>query len=239
MGQMLRGNAAAGIFHDQIDPVGMPPQRDPDLSSGGVNFKALEMRFESMRSICTRSTSAGHSGGRSAMRRIWAASAGIWNWSMISRAEVDRSSRALCSATWPDSACDSSKRAHDLRQPLDILQRIEHRFAVLLDVLGGEQRHLELAPDGGDGRAQLVRDVGGKLADLIERAFQALDHAVKSFNQVVQFVAGPREGIRRLRFEPEIRWAAWATCVTGVSARPAMSQPSRQPPNMMTGAAMT
>jgi len=79
---------------------------------------------------------------------------------------------------------------HDLRQALDILQRVEHRFSILLDVFGGEQRHLELAPDGGDRRAQLVRDVCRKLADLVERAFQPLDHAIERFDQVVQLVTG-------------------------------------------------
>jgi hypothetical protein len=36
--------------------------------------------------------------------------------------------------------------------------------------------------------------------------------------------------MRRLRLDPEMRWAACATSFTGVSARPAMNHP-RMPPN--------
>jgi len=45
--------------------------------------------------------------------------------------------------------------------------------------LGGEQGHLELAADAGDGRTQLVRHIRGELFHLLEGRFQALDHAVE------------------------------------------------------------
>ena len=84
---------------------------------------------------------------------------------------------------------EQQQRAHNLREPVDILQRVEHGLAVLLGGLGGEERHFKLAANGRDGRAQFVRNVGGELLDLLERRFQPLDHAVEREDQVIEFIA--------------------------------------------------
>ena len=55
--------------------------------------------------------------------------------------------------------------------------------------LGREQRHFQLPANHGQGRAQLVRDIGGELPDLLERAVQAHHHVIEGFDQPVQFVA--------------------------------------------------
>jgi len=96
--------------------------------------------------------------------------------------------------------------AHDLAEAIDIGEGVEHGLAVLIGGLGGEESHLELAADGGDGSAQFVGDVGGELAHLLEAGFQALDHAVERENQVIQLVAGAAhaeigagDALRRLR----------------------------------------
>jgi hypothetical protein len=68
---------------------------------------------------------------------------------------------------------EQQQRAHDLRQPLHVLQRIENRLAVLLGIVRSEQRYFKLPPDGGYRRAQLMRNIGGELPDLIERVLQA------------------------------------------------------------------
>src|SRR5579862_937750 len=80
----------------------------------GVNFMELESRLDSMRSICTRSTSAGHSAGRSAESSTRAPSAGIWNCSTMSRTTELRSSRIFCNASCPDSACESNSSARTI-----------------------------------------------------------------------------------------------------------------------------
>ncbi len=52
---------------------------------------------------------------------------------------------------------EQQKRAHDLREALDIGERVDDGVAVLIDGLGGKQRHFELAADHGDGRPELMR----------------------------------------------------------------------------------
>ena len=58
---------------------------------------------------------------------------------------------------------------------------------------GGEESHFELASNGGDGRAELVRNVGREAADLLEGLMEPLRHLVKTLNQVIQFVARPAQ----------------------------------------------
>ena len=122
------------------------------------------------------------------------------------------------------------QRAHDLREPVDILQRVEHRLAVLFRGLRGEERHFELAADRGDRRAQFVRHVGGELLICWNDDFQALDHAVESEDQVIELVA--RTAASECAGSGSIPRCAAPRCamsITGVSARPAMTQPSTQP----------
>ena len=57
-------------------------------------------------------------------------------------------------------------------------------------VSGGEQRDFQLAANGGERRAQLVRHVGRKLADLLEGILSRVGHAVEAVDQIIQFVAG-------------------------------------------------
>src|ERR1035441_4216155 len=80
----------------------------------GVNLRALESRLVIMRSICTRSTSAEHSGGSWAVRRTPAASAGIWNWSTRSSTTSQRLRRDFWSTIWPVSAWESNSRARTI-----------------------------------------------------------------------------------------------------------------------------
>ena len=67
-------------------------------------------------------------------------------------------------------------------------------LAVLIRGHRGEQSDFELAADGGDGSAQLVRHVGRELAHLLEAGFQALDHSIEGEDQVIEFVAGIARG---------------------------------------------
>src|ERR1035441_7221990 len=210
----------------------------------GVNLRALESRLVIMRSICTRSTSAEHSGGSWAVRRTPAASAGIWNWSTRSsttsqrvrgdfRSALDLHAIDLGGALGRqlggeahaggfggdlelvDQVIDhfaevearfleydlarlglgeQQQGAHDLAEAIDIGEGVEHGLAVLIGGLGGEESHLELAADGGDGGAQFVGDVGGELAHLLEAGFQALDHAVEGEDEVIELVGGAARG---------------------------------------------
>ena len=89
---------------------------------------------------------------------------------------------------------EQEQGADDLREPVDILQGVEHGLAVLIGGLGGEEGDFELAADAGDGSAEFVRDVGGELADLLEAGLEALDHAVEGEDEVVELVAGVAGG---------------------------------------------
>ncbi len=123
---------------------------------------------------------------------------------------------------------EQQQRAHDLRQAVDVLERVEHGFAILLGAARRHQCHLQLAADGGDGSAQLMRNVGGELLHLPEGGLQALDHAIEGEDQIVQLIAGVTRGnaqsevrtgdaLRRLRH------------IAHRSKRAAGHQPAHQP----------
>ena len=61
-------------------------------------------------------------------------------------------------------------------------------------VVAVNKRHFELAANGRNRRAQLVRNIGRELPDLVEGILQALDHPVEGFDQIVQLVARAARG---------------------------------------------
>ena len=169
VGQVIGGDAAPGVLDCQRDAARAASSATRTSPPSGVNFKALESRLESMRSIWMRSASTRQSGrqvgGEPHARRLGG------NLELVHHvphhgAQVQPGFLERQLAGF--GLREQQQRAHDLGQPLDVLQRVEHGVAVLLRGLGGEQRHLQLAADGGDRRAQLVRNVGRELADLLE-----------------------------------------------------------------------
>ena len=105
---------------------------------------AFDSRLETMRSIWMRSTSAGTLArqiGRQPNARFF-----VRNLKLIDHIRHQLAidpARVFCSASCPDSACDSSSSARTIcDKPLDILQRVEHGLAILLRGRGREQAPL-------------------------------------------------------------------------------------------------
>ena len=83
-----------------------------------------------------------------------------------------------------------------LHQPPHALGLGLHEAADALDVLAAGMplaaEHLELAPDRGQGRAQLVRGVGDEAALASEGILQPVEHVIEGLGQH----AGPRGASR-------------------------------------------
>ena len=159
-------------------------------------FTAFESRFEIIRSICMRSAIR-HPAGlqRSRQLHVLFLRRNLELIHHVGRHFAQIEPRLLQHQLSRFGLRQQQQRAHDARKLFDVFERIHHRVAILFRLFGGEQRHFQLPADGRERRAQLVRDVGRKLPDLLEGFAQPLGHAVEAVDQVIQFVAAPRRGM--------------------------------------------
>ncbi len=176
-GRFSAGMPTPRVFDHQLRPAGSfrsARRWTRNRPPAGVYLTAFESRFESRRSICVRSAEMTTPGRGPAVSR----QAFLFgrNLELIHhvRGDLGQIERSLLQHQLSRFGLrKQQQRAHDARQLLHVFERVDHRFAILLRSFGGEQRHFELPANRRQRRAQLMRNVGGKAADLLEGLIQA------------------------------------------------------------------
>ena len=153
---------------------------------------AFDSRFESIRSIWTRSKSPGQRARLVDEPQRHFPAFG-WNLELIDNVSdhFDQIERLLLQDHLTRFGLRKEQQsADDLGEAFDIGERVHDGVAVLIHGLSGEQGDFQLAPHDGNGGSQLVRNIGRKLPHLIEIDLDALDHLIERLDQAVEFVAG-------------------------------------------------
>src|SRR5439155_23975217 len=108
----------------------------------------------------------------------------------LTRSDVLHTQRQLA----PLGACDQEQVVCELAQAIDRLRRRLDRVAQLLGSTCVAQRELELGPQEGEWRAQLMSRVGDEVPFPLERVLEPLEHCVQRVAEPLELVAGGWHG---------------------------------------------